>query len=178
MKFVQPIRKALGFRTIFNILGPLANPAGVSAQVMGVADVTLMEPIAQALKLLDLKHAIVVHSDGLDEISTMGPTKLLELKNGRISASELYASDYGLAPAHLEQLKCGDAQTNAQTIRDILDARETGPRRDIVLINAAAAVIAANLAPDFEAALALSSDSIASGRAAECLAKLIDISNG
>jgi anthranilate phosphoribosyltransferase len=177
MKYVQPIRKALGFRTIFNILGPLANPAGASAQVMGVGDETLMEPIAEALKLLGLKHAIVVHSEGLDEISTMAPTKLLEMKDGNITASEMLASNYGLAPARLEQLKCGDAQTNAQSIKDILAARDTGPRRDIVLINAAAAIIAGNLALDFETALTMACDSITSGSAADCLAGLVELSN-
>ncbi len=177
MKYVQPIRKALGFGTIFNILGPLANPAGASAQVMGVADETLMEPIAEALRLLGLKHAIVVHSNGLDEISTMEPTRLLQLKDGNITASEMLASDYGLTPARLEQLKCGDAQTNAQSIKNILSAREKGPRRDIVLINAAAAIVAGSLATNFETALPMARDSITSGTAADCLAKLVKMSN-
>ncbi|MCH8215812.1 MAG: anthranilate phosphoribosyltransferase, partial [Planctomycetes bacterium] len=104
MKYVQPIRKALGFRTVFNILGPLANPAGVRAQVLGVADAALMECMVESLQLLGATRAMVVHSDGLDEISTLGPTQIVELKEGRISRSELDPRDLGISPATVEQV--------------------------------------------------------------------------
>jgi anthranilate phosphoribosyltransferase len=177
MKYVQPIRKGLGFRTVFNVLGPLANPAGAAAQVLGVADENLMETIVEALKLLGVRHAMVVHSDGLDEISTMGPTKILELKSGQVTAAELNPTDYGFDLVDFDTLKGGDAQTNAQIIRDILSGEETGSRKDIIIINAAAAIIAGGLADDFKSGVKIADDSVTSGRAMECLEKLIEISN-
>ena len=177
MKYVQPIRKGLGFRTVFNILGPLANPAGATAQVLGVADENLMETIIEALKLLGLQRAMVVHSDGLDEISTMEPTTILELKDGQITAGELNPTDYGFGLADFDSLKGGDAQTNAKIVKDVLSGKETGSRRDIVILNAAAAIITAGLADDFEPAIKTADASVSSGRALECLEKLIEVSN-
>ena len=175
MKYVQPIRKGLGFRTVFNILGPLANPANAAAQVLGVADESLMQIIVEALKLLGIQQAMVIHSNGLDEISTMGPTKILELKNGQITAKEINPADYGIVLADLEDLKGGDAQINAKIVRDIIGGKEYGPRRDIVVLNAAAAIIAGGLADDFDSAIKTAQDSISEGKASVWLEKLIEI---
>ena len=177
MKYVQPIRKALGFRTVFNILGPLANPANVQRQVMGVADENLMEIVAEALKLLGGKYAMVVHSSGLDEISTAAVTKIIELKNGKITRWELNPKDFGFACADVEQLKVSDAKTSAKVLREITGGKEKGPRKDIVILNAAAAIIAGDLADNFESAIKMAQDSISSGKAMESLEKLIEISN-
>ncbi len=177
MKYVQPIRKSLGFRTVFNILGPLANPAGAQGQVLGVADENLMQPIAEALKLLGTHYAMVVHSEGLDEISTAGVTKIAELKDGRITNKELNPKDLGISLANFEQLKVSDAKTSAAVIRDILSGKDTGPRKDIVVLNAAAAIIAGSLAEDFESAIKLADASVSSGKAMASLEKLIEISN-
>ncbi|UCE99978.1 MAG: anthranilate phosphoribosyltransferase [Planctomycetota bacterium] len=177
MKYVQPIRKSLGFRTVFNILGPLANPAGATAQVLGVGDESLMEQIAEALKLLGSRYAMVVHSNGLDEISTIGVTKILELKEGKIAGKELNPEDLGITLAGVDDLKVTDAKTSAEVLRDILTGAEAGPRKDIVILNAAAAIIAGALADDFESAIKLAEASISDGRAPACLEKLIEVSN-
>ncbi|MFC1676491.1 anthranilate phosphoribosyltransferase [Planctomycetota bacterium] len=177
MKYVQPVRKGLGFRTVFNILGPLANPAGAKAQVMGVAAEELLDMIVETLKLLGTKRAMVVHSDGLDEISTFGITKIRQLTDGKITTLELNPADLGIAPATLDQLKGSDAQTNAKIVRDILTGKETGQKKDIVILNAAAAIIVADLADDFTSAIKIADDAINTGKAAEALEKLIKISN-
>lgn len=176
MKYVQPIRKSLGFRTVFNILGPLANPAGATAQVLGVGDEGLMEQIAQALRLLGSRYAMVVHSNGLDEISTAGVTKILELRDGQIADKELNAEDLGFKLTSMEELKVTDARQSAQVLRDILNGRETGPRKDIVVLNAAAGIIAGGLADDFKSAIAKAEASVNEGKASACLEKLIEVS--
>ena len=191
MKYVQPIRKSLGFRTVFNILGPLANPANAAAQVLGVADENLMQTIAEALKLLGVRYAMVVHSNGLDEISTLGPTKISQLTNGNITSIELNPVELGIRLTSIDEIKGGDAATNAGIIRDILSRKESGPRKDIVILNAAAAIIAGrahfakeskmatsgNLADDFESAIELAEASVSDGNALGCLEKLIEVSN-
>ena len=177
MKYVQPIRKSLGFRTVFNLLGPLANPAGASAQVMGVADVSLMELIIEALKLLGVRYAMVVHSNGLDEISTAGTTKIAELKNGQITNKELNPKDLGINIINVEELQAGDAQTSADIIRGILEGKGSAAHKDIVILNAAAAIIAGGLADNFESAKSIAEESVRSGKAKKCLEKLIEISN-
>jgi anthranilate phosphoribosyltransferase len=177
MKYVQPIRQNLDFRTVFNILGPLANPAGAAAQVMGVPEEGLMRKIAETLKALGLKRAMVVHSEGLDEMSTMGPTKILELKDGQITAGEIHPTDYGISLADFDSLKGGDAQANARIVSGILSGTDTGARKDIVVLNSAAAIIVAGLEDDFEAALALAESSITQGKAQSALEKLIEVSN-
>jgi anthranilate phosphoribosyltransferase len=177
MKYVQPVRKELGFRTAFNILGPLANPARATAQVMGVADVTLMPKIAEILKRLGIKHAMVVHSEGLDEISTMSPTKILHLKDGEITAMEIKPEDFSMAVASFDDLKGAGAETNAVIVREIIEGKETGPKKDIVVINAAAAIIAAGLAEDFGSAIKLADESIKTGKAKKALEMLAEISN-
>jgi anthranilate phosphoribosyltransferase len=177
MRYVQPIRKSLGFRTVFNILGPLANPAGASAQVMGVGDENLIEPIAEALRLLGAKYAMVVHSCGIDEISTVGPTKVAELKDGQIAGKELNPEDFGISLASIDELKVTDAKASAEVLTDILNAKEKGPRKDVVVLNAAAAIITGDLADDFNSAIAQAEASIRDGKALACLEKLIEISN-
>jgi anthranilate phosphoribosyltransferase len=185
MKYVQPIRKSLGFRTVFNILGPLANPANVQRQVLGVADEELMETVAEALKLLGTKVAMVVHSpvrdglrhNGMDEISTAGVTKITELKEGQIESYELNAEDLGISPANIDDLKVTDAKESAKVLRKILNGKEKGPRKDIVVLNAAAAIIVSGLADDFGTAIKMADASVNDGRALACLEKLIEVSN-
>jgi len=177
MKYVQPIRRSLGFRTVFNILGPLANPADAQRQVLGVADESLMERIAEALKLLGTRYAMVVHSNGLDEISTAGITKIAELKEGKIVSKEVNPEDLGIKLANIEQLRVTDAKTSAKVLRDILSGKESGPRKDIVILNAAAAIIVSGLADDFEPAIKLAEASVNNGKALGCLEKLIKVSN-
>ena len=178
MKFVQPVRKALGFRTVFNFLGPLANPAGVQNQILGVADENLMHVVAEALKLLGARYVMVVHSKGLDEISTMDLTKILELKNGQIITTLNWtAAITALKSTDLKSIKGSDIKSNAKIVKEIIEGSDKGPRRDLVILNAAAAVIVAGLADDFESAIKMAQASIDSGKAKECLEKLIEISN-
>lgn len=177
MRYVQPVRKALGFRTVFNILGPLANPAGASSQVMGVANEELLDTIIETLRILGTKRAMVVHGQGMDEISTVGPTKIRQLIDGEITSMELNPVDFGISTVSVDELKGGDAKTNAAIIRDILGGKETGPRKDIVILYAAAAIIVADLEDDFESAIKLAEGSIRDGKAPACLEKLIEVSN-
>ncbi len=178
MKYVQPVRKALGFRTVFNILGPLANPAGAQGQVMGVPEEGLMPIVTEALHLLGVKRVMIVHSDGLDEISTMGPTKITELKAGKITESILDPGDYGIKKASLDDLKGSDAKSNAEAVKNIISGKETGARKDIVVLNAAAAIIVAGLADNFGSALCIAGQAISSGEAAQRLEMLVQISKG
>lgn len=177
MKLVQPIRKSLDFRTAFNILGPLANPAGVSAQVMGVYSEHLLESIIEAHQILGARRAMVVHSKGLDEISNIGRTKIRQLIDGDISSRELNPADFGIRKASIDELKGGDVKTNARIVRDILSGEEHGSKKDIVILNAAAAIIVANLADDFESAIKMAEAAVSEGKALACLEKLIEISN-
>ena len=177
MRFVQPIRKSLDFRTAFNILGPLANPARVKAQVMGVADAELLPRITEALRLMGTERALVVHGQGMDEISLLGKTRIVELRDGRVSETELDPSDFGLASASIDELGSGDAITNAIMVRDILSGKDKGPRRAIVVLNAAAAIIVADLAENFQEAISLAESAIDNGKAQGCLEKAIEISN-
>jgi anthranilate phosphoribosyltransferase len=177
MKYVQPIRKSLGFRTAFNLLGPLANPAGAKRQLLGVADENLMRLVAEALKLLGAEYAMVVHAGGIDELSTITPTTILELEGGKIVTRELDARDLGIALTNAEMLQAPNAQIGAELIRNIVTGKELGPCRDIVVLNAAAAIIAGGLAKDFTAGIELAQNAIANGGAAESLRKLIEVSN-
>jgi anthranilate phosphoribosyltransferase len=177
MKFVQPIRKSLDFRTAFNILGPLANPAGVKAQVMGVSDPELMDRIVESLKMLGARRAIVLHGQGMDEISLLGKTRIVELRDGWVTSFELDPVEYGIALAPIEALGSGDAAANATVIREVLTGREKGPRRDIVMLNAAAGIIVAGLADGFAQALPLAKASIEEGKALQCLERLVEVSN-
>lgn len=172
MKAVMPVRKALGVRTIFNLLGPLTNPAGASAQVMGVYAAHAVPLVAEAMALLGTRHAFVVHGTtepdaqgntrGLDEISISGPTHIAEVHNGIVTQFTLTPEDAGLTRAPIETLLGGDAQTNAAILTAIF-AGEPGPRRDIVVLNAAAVLVAADLAPDLPTAAALAARTIDTG---------------
>ncbi len=177
MKFVQPIRKSLDFRTAFNILGPLANPAGVTSQVMGVAEESLLDRICETLKLLGAERAMVVHGQGIDEISTLGITHIRRLDQGHITSVELDPADFGISETSIDALKTGDAITNAGIVRDILTGKDQGARRNIVLLNAAAAIIVAGLTDDFTSALERAESAIDDGGALACLEKLIEVSN-
>lgn len=178
MKHVQPVRQSLDFRTAFNILGPLANPANVPAQVMGVSDESLMPRIIETLRLLGLKRAMVVHSNGMDELSTMGPTRILHLKDGLIREEKLDPTEYGFRLADFNDLAGGEATVNAGIIRGILAGEDGGPKKDIVLLNAAAAIMVAGLAGDFVEGVEKADQAIVSGSALACLEKLIALSNG
>jgi anthranilate phosphoribosyltransferase len=177
MKYVQPIRKSLGFRTVFNILGPLANPADVPALVLGVAEEGLMEMMAEALKILGARYAMVVHSNGLDEISIATTTKILELKDGQITRKDLNPRNIGMALADIEGLTATDAKKSASVLKNILSGEEDGPCKDIVILNSAAAIIAAGMADDFTSAIKIAEASVSEGKASACLGKLIEISN-
>ena len=177
MKHVQPIRQSLDFRTAFNILGPLANPAKADAQVLGVAEEELMSRMIEALKRMGLQRAMVVHSNGLDEMSTMGKTKVMSLKDGSVSEEEIDATQYGFRIADFNELAGGDAPANAAIVRGILNGDETSAKKEIVLLNAAAAIMVAGIANDFVEGIEKADQSISSGAAMNCLEKLITISN-
>jgi anthranilate phosphoribosyltransferase len=154
MKAVQPVRRALGVRTVFNVLGPLTNPAGARAQVMGVYSAHLVPIVAEAMLLLGVRHAFVVHGSdastnaGLDELSISGPTDIAEVHSGNIAFTRIAPAELGLTPAPLSSLRGGDAQTNAAILRAVFSGAP-GPHRDVVLLNAAAVLITANrVAPD------------------------------
>src|SRR5215831_6947414 len=143
MKYVQPVRRELHLRTVFNLLGPLTNPAGASAQVVGVYSADLVEKLAEALSQLGLRRALVVHGrDGLDEITITGATEIAEVRDGRVRTYEVAPEEFGLKSAPLDSIAGGDAQRNAEIIRAVLDG-ERSARRDVVVLNAAAALVAA-----------------------------------
>ena len=178
MKHVGPTRVELGTRTIFNLLGPLSNPAGVKRQMVGVFSRQWVEPLAHVLKNLGSERALVVHgSDGLDEITTAGPTTIASLENGTVRLFELTPEEVGLTRARPEDLRGGDAQANAEALAAVLKG-EKGPYRDVAMINAAAGLIVANKAADFREGLALAKRSIDSGEAEGALQRLIAISGG
>jgi anthranilate phosphoribosyltransferase len=177
LKHWAPIRGELGIRTIFNLLGPICNPAGVRRQVVGVFSWQWVEPIAQVLKSLGAEHVGVVHGhDGLDELTTTGATDVAELKDGKVTVFEVTPADAGLAPAKLSDLKGGDAKHNAAAIREVLAGAKT-PLRDIAVLNAAAALIVAGKAANLTDAAALAVHSIESGAARVALDRLIAITN-
>ena len=176
MKYATVPRREIGIRTVFNILGPLTNPAGAKAQVLGVADGSLTMKMAQVLKLLGCHHALVVHGeDGLDEITLGGRTTVCELKEGLIENYSLTPEDLGFQQAARESLRGGSAQDNADLLRRVLEG-EKGPRRDIVLMNAAAAIMAGGKAETMEEGIKLAKEAIDSGMALAKLEGLIRIS--
>ncbi|MFZ2455469.1 MAG: anthranilate phosphoribosyltransferase [Candidatus Altiarchaeia archaeon] len=141
-KHVMPVRKALGYRTIFNILGPLTNPASAKAQLMGVYDPGLTEKLAEVFRILGLENAMVVHGEpGLDELSTVGKTKISELKEGKVNTYYIRPEDYGLSKANMKDLLGGTPQENASLMKNIINGSDTGPRRDIALLNASAGIV-------------------------------------
>ncbi len=177
MKYVQSARRELRLRTVFNLLGPLTNPAHASAQVVGVYSAALVEKLAEALSMLGLHRALVVHGlDGLDEITITGPTRIAEVREGTVRTYEVTPEEFGMNRSTLEEISGGDAAANAAIIREIL-AGKTSPRRDVVLLNAAAALVAASRADHLADALPLASNSIDSGAAANKLLALVRFSN-
>jgi anthranilate phosphoribosyltransferase len=177
MKNVGPTRVELGTRTIFNLLGPLSNPAGVKRQMVGTFSKHWVEPMAQVLKNLGSDSIWVVHgSDGLDEITTAGPTSVAALKNGKIDTFEITPEDAGLKRVKPEALRGGDAESNAEALLDVLKGKP-GPFRDVAILNAAAALIIAGKAKDLKEGAALAAKSIDSGEAEGRLDRLVAVSN-
>ena len=177
MKYAIGPRREIGIRTIFNILGPLTNPAGAQAQVLGVYDSRLTEPLAKVLKNLGSQHVFVVHGgDGLDEITITDKTYVAELVDGQVRSFTIAPEDFGMSRADLPSLVGGTAEENAQITLDILKG-ENGPRRDIVLLNAAATIAAGGKAADLKEGIQLAAESIDSGDALGKLELLRKVSN-
>ena len=141
MRYAAPVRKEMGARTIFNILGPLANPAGAKMQLMGVYDKKLVKPLAQVLSNLGVVRGVAVCGcDGIDEVTLSGPTYVCEIRNGELSSYEITPEQFGLKRCELKDLIGGDPEQNAQITKDILSGKERGPKREVVVINAAVAM--------------------------------------
>ncbi|UCI05620.1 anthranilate phosphoribosyltransferase [Mesorhizobium sp. B1-1-8] len=177
MKHVGPTRVELGTRTIFNLLGPLSNPAGVSRQMVGVFLPEWIMPVAETLKALGADHAWVVHGDGYDEITTTGETQVAELAGGEIRSFTLTPEAVGLKRYKKDELRGGDAAYNARALRDMLSGA-AGAYRDTVLMNAGAGLVVAGKATTLADGIAAAAQAIDSGRAVAVLDKLIEISNG
>ncbi|HTC48782.1 MAG TPA: anthranilate phosphoribosyltransferase [Candidatus Aquilonibacter sp.] len=174
MKQVQKVRRELRLRTMFNLLGPLTNPAHASGQVVGVYALEMVEKLAEALCMLGLHRALVVHGlDGLDEITITGPTRVAEARDGLVRTYEIDPEEFGMRRAALEDISGGDAAENAAIIRDVLSGKKS-PRRDVVLLNVAAALVAAGLIDHIKDGIPLAMQSIDSGAAA---AKLDALAN-
>ncbi|RMG84905.1 MAG: anthranilate phosphoribosyltransferase [Candidatus Dadabacteria bacterium] len=177
MRHVAPVRREMGIRTIFNVLGPLTNPAGASRQVLGVYRKDLTGKLARVLQRLGSERAFVVHgSDGLDEITITGPTHVAELRNGQVEEFEITPEEFGLSSAPPESIHGGNAQENARIVRGILEG-EKGPRRDVVVLNAGAALLVAGATKDLMWGIRMAQDAIDSGRALQKLAQLVEITN-
>jgi anthranilate phosphoribosyltransferase len=175
MRHAAPVRKELGIRTIFNLLGPLANPASATHQVVGVYDASHVEHLAEALGALGLAAAWVVHGEGgLDEVSPSGPTQVAQLAGGEVTTFEVSPSDFGLSAVPLESLRGGDARRNAEIIRSVLDGEE-GPARTAVVLNTAAALLVAGLESDRKDAAARAAAAIDRGDAKEKLAQWAEL---
>jgi anthranilate phosphoribosyltransferase len=176
MKHVMPARREMGVRTVFNMLGPLTNPAGANAQIIGVYAAALTEPLARVLAELGTVRAFVVHgADGLDEISNTGESQISEVREGLVRTFTVRPEDFGLAQASIADLRGGDREQNAQIIRALLEG-EPGARRDIVLMNAAAALVAGGRARDVKDGVGLAGRSIDSGTARAKLQALVGLS--
>jgi anthranilate phosphoribosyltransferase len=176
MKQVQALRRELRTRTMFNLLGPLTNPARASGQVVGVYALDLVEKLAEALSMLGLRRALVVHGlDGLDEITITGVTRVAEARDGSVRSYEIEPEEFGMKRAALQNISGGDAAGNAEIIRAVL-AGEKSPRRDVVLLNSAAALVAAGKADHIAEAVPLAAKSIDSGAAAAKLEAIIRFS--
>ncbi|BCH09910.1 anthranilate phosphoribosyltransferase [Mesorhizobium sp. 131-3-5] len=177
MKHVGPTRVELGTRTIFNLLGPLSNPAGVVRQMVGVFLPEWIMPVAETLKALGTEHAWVVHGDGYDEITTTGETQVAELIGGEIHSFTLTPEEVGLKRHTKDELRGGDAAYNAKALRDMLGGA-AGAYRDTVLMNAGAGLVIAGKATTLADGIALAAQAIDSGRALQVLDRLVEISNG
>jgi anthranilate phosphoribosyltransferase len=173
MKQVQAVRRELRMRTMFNLLGPLTNPARASGQVVGVYALDLVEKLAEALSMLGLHRAIVVHGlDGLDEVTITGPTRIAEARDGSVKTYEVTPEEFGMTRATLADISGGDATENAAIIRAVLEGKKS-PHRDVVLLNSAAALVAAGRADHLAEAVPIAAKSIDSGAAAKKLAALV-----
>jgi anthranilate phosphoribosyltransferase len=175
MKHAIGPRREMGVRTIFNVLGPLTNPAGAPNQVLGVFSKELVKPMAKVLKKLGSKHVMVVHAkDGLDEVSINRKTWVAELKDGEINEYKIHPGDFGMERASLDTIRADSVEDSLRIINEVLDNRP-GPARDIVCLNAGAAIYTAGVALSLEQGVALAADSIASGKAREKLRQLVDL---
>ena len=178
MKYVGPIRKELGFRTVFNILGPLTNPGTPSMQLLGVYDDYLVEPLASVLVSLGVKRGMVVYGqDKLDEISMSAPTTICEIRDGWYRTCVIKPEDFGLVRCAKEDLRGGTPEENAKITKAILRGEEAGPKRDAVLLNAGASLYIGGKADTMQDGVALAARLIDSGKAMETLEKLIEVSN-
>ena len=176
-RHATPARKQIGVRTVFNLLGPLTNPAGAQAQVLGVFKMDVMDLVAATLAELGTERAFVVHGGGgLDEISLAGPTMVVEVRDGTVRRFSVTPEEFGVEPAPLPAVRGGTAEENATLIRRVLEG-ETGPPRDIVVINAAAALVAAGVSENFQDAADMARTAIDSGRAFETLTSLKTFTN-
>jgi anthranilate phosphoribosyltransferase len=173
MREVMPVRRELGMRTIFNVLGPLTNPAGARRQVMGVYSQALVEPIGQVLRDLGAEHALVVHGDGLDEITTTGTTMVSEVRDGEVRTYTLEPERFGLRRVRVEDLAGGTPEENAALLRRIFGG-ETGALADVTALNAGAAIYVAGLAPSLEDGYEAARSALASGAAARKLDELVE----
>ena len=176
MRYVAPVRRELGIRTIFNILGPLVNPAGANMELLGVYDADLIEPMAKVLSKLGVKSGMVVYGqDGLDEISLSSPTSVCELRNGEFKSYVIEPEQFGLSRCRKEDLSGGTPADNAAITREILSGVK-GPRRDAVLLNSAAAIHVARPELSMQEGIALAAEVIDSGRALEQLERFVSMS--
>ena len=176
MKYVAPVRRELGIRTIFNILGPIVNPAGANMELLGVYDKDLIEPMAKVLCNLGVKRGMVVYGqDGLDEMSMSSPTSICELRDGFIKSYEVEPEQFGFTRCKKEDLLGGSPEENAQIIRDILSGVK-GPKRDAVLFNSAAAIHIARPEVSIKDGIVMAAEAIDSGKASEQLAQFIALS--
>ena len=177
MKYVGAIRKELGFRTVFNILGPLTNPASPNMQLLGVYDDYLVEPLAQVLVSLGIKRGMVVYgTDKLDEISLSSSTKICEIKDGWYKTAVINPEDFGFTKCTKDDLKGGTPEENAKITRGLLNG-DRGPKRDAVLLNAGAALYIGGKAASMKDGVKLAAELIDSGKASETLDKFIEVSN-
>ena len=178
MKYVGPVRRELGFRTVFNILGPLTNPASPEYFLLGVYDEYLVEPVAKVLDKLGVKRALVVHGqDKMDEISASAPTTICELRDGYYRTSTIKPEDFGLERCQKSDVEGGTPEQNAQTTRDILSGTEHGPKRTIVLLNAGAALFVGGAAETIADGVRLAEELIDSGKALATMEAYIAASN-
>ena len=178
MRFVAPLRRELGFRTVFNILGPLTNPAGAQHRLLGVGDPRLVDTIGQALGILGVTRALIVHGHGgVDEISLTGPTKVVDLNSGKSATYEVSPDDFDLPITDGSDLQIDDASQVADLTRAILSGEQSGPRRNVVLANASAALVACGIARDWRDGVERATEAIDNGSARDSLDKLIEVSN-
>jgi anthranilate phosphoribosyltransferase len=177
MRHAAQPRREIGIRTIFNLLGPLSNPAGARFQLLGVFNAQWLEPLARTLGRLGSRHVMVVHGDdGLDEISLTGSSQVAELRDGSVQTYRITPEELGIQPCAPEELRGGDAAHNADIIRRILAGEATRAQTDIALLNAAAAIYVAGRVPDIRQALDVARESVSSGQAARKLEQLVELS--